>query len=210
MSSRGAPRPRTPGCSRLRQRPEFAGQPIASKHDRVLRRHGPIDGRHDPRSPSCRLARRSGHLIAAGTRAAPFRPLQAPDQPSGWLPLAEAEQSPPLRSAPSRSSANLKGRFSVCESGPRWTGPVPVSHYHFRSSMRGGCVCASAGRGTPPHCASARTHELRIKLCASALDREPQAHAARLSGDAQPNDPPGSTGTAPSAASPDPGSSQLA
>ena len=92
MSSRGAPRPRTPGCSRLRQRPEFAGQPIASKHDRVLRRHGPIDGRHDPRSPSCRLARRSGHLIAAGTRAAPFRPLQAPDQPSGWLPLAQVKQ----------------------------------------------------------------------------------------------------------------------
>ena len=29
-----------------------------------------------PRSPGCRLARRSGHLVPAGTRAAPYRPLR--------------------------------------------------------------------------------------------------------------------------------------
>ena len=34
------------------------------------------DGRPRPRSPGCRLARGSGHLIAAGTRAAPTRPVE--------------------------------------------------------------------------------------------------------------------------------------
>ena len=62
------------GRDRSRQRREFAGSSIPSKHDPVLRRHGRY--RRSPRSRSlgCRLARRSGHLIATGTRAAPTRP----------------------------------------------------------------------------------------------------------------------------------------
>ena len=41
-------------------------------------RHGTYRGSPRPRSPGCCLARRSGHLIAAGTRAAPFRPIHKP------------------------------------------------------------------------------------------------------------------------------------
>ena len=40
------------------------------------------DGRPRPRSPGCRLARGSGHLIAAGTRAAPTRPFGKRDRAS--------------------------------------------------------------------------------------------------------------------------------
>jgi len=35
-----APRPRTLGCRRSLQRTAFAGRPILSKHDHVLRGHG--------------------------------------------------------------------------------------------------------------------------------------------------------------------------
>ena len=67
----------------LRQRPQFAEPSILSKHDYILRRHGPYRGSPGPRSPGCRLARRRGHLIATGTRAAPTRPIRK--RGSAWV-----------------------------------------------------------------------------------------------------------------------------
>ena len=66
----------TPGFEPLRQRARFAGRPIPSKHNHVCVGTGRSEGPLRPRSPGCRLARRSGHLVRAGTRAAPFRPIQ--------------------------------------------------------------------------------------------------------------------------------------
>ena len=76
-------RSRTAEFGRLRQRPEFAEPSILSKHDYILRRHGPYRGSLRLRSPGCRLARRRGHLIAAGTRAAPTRPIRK--RGSAWV-----------------------------------------------------------------------------------------------------------------------------
>ena len=45
------------------------------KHDRIFRGRGPCRGSLRPRSPACRLAGRSGHLIADGAGAAQNRPL---------------------------------------------------------------------------------------------------------------------------------------
>jgi hypothetical protein len=69
-----------PPCTRhgrRRQRPRVCWTADSSKHDHVLRTHGPCRGSLRPRSPGCRLAGRSGHLIADGPRAAPNRPLRA-------------------------------------------------------------------------------------------------------------------------------------
>ena len=60
--------------SAIAQRARFAGPPIPSKHNHVLHRHGPYRGTLRSRSRGCRLATRSGHLVPAGTRAAPYRP----------------------------------------------------------------------------------------------------------------------------------------
>ena len=60
--------------SAIAQRARFAERPIPSKHNHVLHGHGPYRGTLRPRSPGCRLATRSGHLVPAGTRAAPYRP----------------------------------------------------------------------------------------------------------------------------------------
>ena len=46
---------RTAEFGRLRQRPEFAGPPIPSNHDHVLRRHRPYQGSPRPRSPAVSL-----------------------------------------------------------------------------------------------------------------------------------------------------------
>ena len=47
---------------------------------------GRTGGPPRPRSPGCRLARRSGHLVPAGTRAAPYRPHQERDRDRPALP----------------------------------------------------------------------------------------------------------------------------
>jgi hypothetical protein len=60
--------------SAIAQRARFAGRPIPSKHNHVLHGHGPYRGTPRPRSRGCRLATRSGHLVPAGTGAAPYRP----------------------------------------------------------------------------------------------------------------------------------------
>ena len=61
---------------RSRQCRQFAGRRFrASTITSCVGTDG-TDGRPRPRSPGCRLARGSGHLIAAGTRAAPTRPFQ--------------------------------------------------------------------------------------------------------------------------------------
>jgi hypothetical protein len=46
-------------------RREFAGPPIPSKHDHVVRRHEPLPKVGAVPITSCRFARRSGHLITA-------------------------------------------------------------------------------------------------------------------------------------------------
>jgi hypothetical protein len=48
-------------------------RPIASKHDHILRRHGPVEGRCDL-DHRLSLGQAERHLIAHGTRAAPTRP----------------------------------------------------------------------------------------------------------------------------------------
>jgi hypothetical protein len=66
-----------PPCTRhgrRRQRPRVCWTADSSKHDHVLRTYEPCRGSLRPRSPGCRLAGRSGHLIADGPRAAPNRP----------------------------------------------------------------------------------------------------------------------------------------
>ena len=75
-SSRGAPGPRTPGCRRLRQRARFAGRRFRASTITSCIGTGRTEGPLRPRSHGCRLARRSGHLVPAGTRAAPYRPNQ--------------------------------------------------------------------------------------------------------------------------------------
>ena len=77
------PGPARLGCGRLRQRPELAGRPTPSTHDHALRRHGPYRGWPRPRSPGCRLAWPSGHLVAARTLAAAYRPFLKPG--AGWV-----------------------------------------------------------------------------------------------------------------------------
>ena len=60
---------------RSRQCRQFAGRRFrASPITSCVGTDG-TDGRPRPRSPGCRLARGSGRLIAAGTRAAPTRPF---------------------------------------------------------------------------------------------------------------------------------------
>jgi hypothetical protein len=48
-------------------RREFAGPPIPSKHDHVVRRHEPLPKVGAVPITSCRFARRSGHLVTAQT-----------------------------------------------------------------------------------------------------------------------------------------------
>jgi hypothetical protein len=66
-----------PPCTRpgpSRQRPSVCWTADSGEHDQILRTHGPCRGSLRPRSPGCRLAGRSGHLIADGPRTARFRP----------------------------------------------------------------------------------------------------------------------------------------
>ena len=58
---------------RIATAPPFAGPPTPSKHDHILRRHAPVSPVAATSITVCRLPRRSGHLTAAGTRAAPSR-----------------------------------------------------------------------------------------------------------------------------------------
>ncbi len=76
QSSRRAALGQTTAGGRLQQCPEFAGPPIPSKHDHVLRRHRPYRG--SPRLDDRAIAwpGEAGHLVAADTRAAPTRPLR--------------------------------------------------------------------------------------------------------------------------------------
>ncbi len=67
------------------------------------------DGRPRPRSPGCRLARGSGHLIAAGTRAAPTRPQRepgsAPSEPLLCLRKRASRRRRPARCSPCSEAA---------------------------------------------------------------------------------------------------------
>ena len=84
--------------------PEFAGPPIPNKHEQVLRRHGPHWGSPRSRSPRCRFARRSGHPIAAGTRAAPTGPTRKRFQGRSRLMLWRLGR---LLGAPVRANAGV-------------------------------------------------------------------------------------------------------
>ena len=100
-------RPRTPGCGRSGQRTGFAGPPIQSNHDRILRRHGTYPGSLRPR---CRLVRRSGHLIAAGTRAAPTRPEhQRRGRRGRWLLRPASDSQMGLQAAADRAASEHFG-----------------------------------------------------------------------------------------------------
>ena len=84
---------------RSRQCRQFAGRRFrASTITSCVGTDG-IDGRPRPRSPDCRLARGSGRLIAAGTRAAPTRPQQGPASrcSAPMLPDLDAEALSPRR-----------------------------------------------------------------------------------------------------------------
>ena len=113
---------RTPGCRRLRQRARFAGRPIPSKHNHVLHGHGPYRGTLRPRSRGCRLATRSGHLVPAGTRAAPYRPTL--QRRHNELRARNARQSSGAPSTPAGgclwaigSSARIGGRWRLLALG---------------------------------------------------------------------------------------------
>ena len=75
---------------------------------------GPTGGPPRPRSRGCRLARRSGHLVPAGTRAAPYRPRQQRRRGHDGLPEPLGEQ----------------------HSSGRDFGPVGSSRAHSRRSAR--------------------------------------------------------------------------
>jgi hypothetical protein len=60
------------------KRPRACRTADPSKHDQILRTHGPCRGSLRPRSPGCRLAGRSDHLIADGPWAVPNRPGRQP------------------------------------------------------------------------------------------------------------------------------------
>ena len=94
------------------QHREFAGPPIPSKHDHVLRRHGPHRGSPRPRTLGCRLARRSesSHRYRQ-TRCAQLVRSEGQD-----------------RRRPSRCSACGSGRLAVV--GQR------CSPYSLRSQQR--------------------------------------------------------------------------
>jgi len=71
-----------------------------------------------PRSHGCRLARRSGHLVPAGTRAAPYRPDQQRRRVSpAWL-VTQAERKPPSgrpRGRPSTAGSTNSGHVFVAD-----------------------------------------------------------------------------------------------
>ena len=97
----------TPASERLRQRARFAGRPIPSKHNHVLHGHGPYRGALRPRSRGCRLATRSGHLVPAATRAAPYRPDQERGgRRRGWLLGRASDSQVRLRSSRIRQAAS--------------------------------------------------------------------------------------------------------
>jgi hypothetical protein len=67
-----------------------------------------------PRSPGCRLATHSGHLVPAGTRAAPYRPKR-------WACWPKSRQHCPARTAPrvgqGCSAAPLAASSHACSFG---------------------------------------------------------------------------------------------
>ena len=101
------PGPARPGCGRLRQRPELAGRPTPSKHNHVLRRHGPYRGWPRLRSSGCRLGWPSGHLVAARTLAAAYRPKHQRRRTSRLLrdPMAKEAPMPPAAARPPHAVA---------------------------------------------------------------------------------------------------------
>ena len=98
----------TAAARRSRPVPPVSGMLIPSKHDHGLLGTDGTDGRPRPRSPGCRLPRGSGHLIAAGTRAAPTRPQRVSRSARRRRPLCrgQAVASP----TPTQASGLLEPR----------------------------------------------------------------------------------------------------
>lgn len=102
---------RTLGCWRLRHHPEFAGPPIASKHDHVLRRHNPIDGRRDLDHRAAAWPGAAVISSPAGTRAAPFRPIhQRRARRQRWLLRQASGSQVRLQLAADRAAGKHIGR----------------------------------------------------------------------------------------------------
>ena len=83
-SGRGALSPRTPGCRRLHSAPGLLGGRFRASTITCCTGTGRTERQLRPRLHGCRFARRSGHLVPAGTCAAPYRlyeggPLVNPD-----------------------------------------------------------------------------------------------------------------------------------
>jgi hypothetical protein len=72
-SSRAAPRPRALDVGDCDSAPGLLGGRFRASTITCCVGTGRTEGPLRPRSPGCRLARRSGHLVLAGPRAAPYR-----------------------------------------------------------------------------------------------------------------------------------------
>ena len=146
--------------SAIAQRARFAGRPIPSKHNHVLHGHGPYRGTLRPRSRGCRLATRSGHLVPAGTRAAPFRPRGQPG-------LAR------IQLAPAPPSAGNQGFGRIGRGGPDSDGPAGLAAGEGQvqdQSEVGSCFHVGAVPGPGPDDALSLS-SFRSGRLAGALER---------------------------------------
>ena len=95
-SSRAEPRPRTLGSGRKHQRTE-----LARPRRRSMQPHPTVCADAPPRVRAprglreCRFATRSGHLVPAGTRAAPYRPSRQSAPRWSGLPLVDSDAEAP-------------------------------------------------------------------------------------------------------------------
>ena len=141
----------TPAAGRLRQRARFAGRPIPSKHNHGLRGHGPDRGTARPRSRGCRLARRSGHLVPAGTRAAPYRPLRQPASGPVVLLLPNSfAKAPRTRWLVQWPLSQSPGRATAPPT--RTIGLSPFVHCDSQRPARSRCCLPNSFAEAPPAC----------------------------------------------------------
>ena len=110
---------------------------------------GRTDGPLRPRSPGCRLARRSGHPVPAGTRAAPYRPEHKRPSPLPRLMLSQEWSTTPCRPIVCRSpSIHAVSKHDTRPWRPRpgvsWLAVSRQAAWRARSRKRGSSV--SSGR----------------------------------------------------------------
>ena len=104
-----------PPRGRLRQPARFAGRPIPASTITCCEGTGRTEGPLRPRSPECRMARRSGHLVPAVTRAVPYRPTGKRSERSSWHRLGHESGSAAVLAA--GTSHAIGKRLSRCLNG---------------------------------------------------------------------------------------------